>query len=44
VAGLVPAARGSPRITLGVYGHLFANAVERAAQVVEAAFGAALTE
>jgi hypothetical protein len=44
VAGLVPVAQGSPRITLSVYGLLFANADDRAAQVVEAAFGAALTE
>jgi hypothetical protein len=44
VAGLVPVAQGSPRITLGVSGHLFANADDRAARVVEAAFGAALTE
>jgi hypothetical protein len=44
VAGLVPVAQASPRITLGVYGHVFANADDRAARVVEAAFGAALTE
>jgi len=35
---------GSPTITLGVYGHLFSNTDDRAAQVIEAAFGAALTE
>ena len=35
---------GSPAITLGVYGHLFANTDDRAAQVFEAAFGAAQTE
>lgn len=29
---------GSPTITLGVYGHLFANTDERAAQIMEAAF------
>jgi integrase len=34
----------SPTITLGVYGHLFANTDDRAVQVVEAAFGRALTE
>jgi integrase len=28
---------GSPTITLGVYGHLFANTDERAAQIMEAA-------
>jgi len=35
---------GSPTITLGVYGHLFANTDDRAAQVVEAAFAQARTE
>jgi integrase len=30
---------GSPTITLGVYGHLFSNTDDRAAQVIEAAFG-----
>lgn len=35
---------GSPTITLGVYGHLFANTDDRAAQIMEAAFGQALTE
>jgi len=35
---------GSPTITLAVYGHLFANTDDRAAQVMEGAFGAALTE
>jgi integrase len=35
---------GLPTITLGVYGHLFANADDRAAQVVEAAPGPTLTE
>jgi len=34
----------SPTITLNVYGHLFANSDDRAADVVEAAFGKALTE
>ena len=34
----------SPTITLNVYGHLFANSDNRAADVVEAAFGKALTE
>jgi integrase len=34
----------SPTITLNVYGHLFANTDDRAVQVVEAAFGRALTE
>lgn len=34
----------SPTITLGVYGHLFSNTDDRAVQVVEAAFGKALTE
>jgi integrase len=29
---------GSPAITLAVYGHLFANTDDRAAQVMEAAF------
>lgn len=35
---------GSPMITLGVYGHLFSNSDDRAAAVVEAAFGASLGE
>jgi integrase len=35
---------GSPMITLGVYGHLFSNTDDRAAQVMEAAFGKALKE
>jgi integrase len=30
---------GSPTITLGVYGHLFANTDERAAAIIEAALG-----
>lgn len=30
---------GSPTITLGVYGHLYGNSDDRAAQVIEAAFG-----
>ena len=34
----------SVTITLGVYGHLFSNSDDRAADVVEAAFGKALTE
>jgi integrase len=35
---------GSPTITLGVYGHLFSNTDDRAAQVIEAAFGSAISE
>ena len=35
---------GSPTITLGVYGHLFSNSDDRAAQVMEAAFAFAGTE
>lgn len=35
---------GSPTITLGVYGHLFGSADDRAAQVIEAAFGKVLSE
>ena len=35
---------GSPTITLSVYGHLFSNSDDRAAQVVEAAFGKVLSE
>jgi integrase len=35
---------GSPIITLGVYGHLFANTDDRAAQLVEAAFAKVLTD
>jgi integrase len=35
---------GSPMITLGVYGHLFANSDDRAASVVEAAFGRSFVE
>jgi hypothetical protein len=34
---------GSPAITLDVYGHLFANTDDRAAQVVEAAFAHAVS-
>ena len=34
----------SPTITLGVYGHLFTNSDDRAAQIMEAAFGRATTE
>jgi integrase len=33
---------GSPTITLGVYGHLFGNTDDRAADVIEKAFGPAL--
>ena len=35
---------GSPTITLGVYGHLFSNTDDRAAQIIEAAFSASRTE
>jgi len=35
---------GSPTITLGVYGHLFANTDERAAEIIESAFARAKTE
>jgi integrase len=35
---------GSPTITLGVYGHLFTNTDDRAAQIIEAAFARATTE
>jgi integrase len=35
---------GSPTITLGVYGHLFSNTDDRAAQVVEAAFRRTITD
>jgi len=35
---------GSPTITLSVYGHLFANTDEKAAAVIDAAFGAIGTE
>ena len=34
----------SPTITLNVYGHLFSNSDDRAADVVETAFGKALTD
>jgi integrase len=34
----------SPTITLNVYGHLFGNTDDRAAQVIETAFGKALSE
>ena len=33
---------GSPTITLGVYGHLFGSADDRAADVIERAFGKVL--
>lgn len=35
---------GSPTITLGVYGHLFTNTDDRAAQIIEAAFAGSKTE
>jgi hypothetical protein len=35
---------GTPTITLGVYGYLFANTDERAAQIIEAAFARGKTE
>jgi len=35
---------GSPTITLGVYGHLFTNTDDRAAEIMEAAFARAKTE
>lgn len=35
---------GSPNITLSVYGHLFSNTDDRAAQIIEAAFSASRTE
>jgi integrase len=35
---------GSPTITLGVYGHLFTNSDDRAAQIMETAFARAITE
>lgn len=35
---------GSPMITLSVYGHLFTNTDDRAAQIMQAAFGRATTE
>jgi integrase len=35
---------GSPTITLGVYGHMFANTDDRAAKVMDTAFSAARTE
>jgi integrase len=35
---------GSPMITLGVYGHLFTNTDDRAAEIMEAAFARAKTE
>jgi integrase len=33
---------GSPTVTLGVYGHLFGNTDDRAADVIERAFGKVL--
>jgi hypothetical protein len=33
---------GSPTITLGIYGHLFGNTDDKAADVVEIAFGKVL--
>jgi len=33
---------GLPTITLGVYGHLFGNTYDRAADVIERAFGKVL--
>jgi len=37
-----PARPRLPTITLNVYGHLFGNSHDRAAEIVEAAFGKAL--
>jgi integrase len=34
----------SPTITLGVYGHLFGNSDDKAADVIERAFGKVLNE
>ncbi|MFL4967441.1 MAG: hypothetical protein ACJ8EU_01840 [Xanthobacteraceae bacterium] len=34
---------GSPTITLTVYGHLFANTDDRAAQIIEATFAGAVS-
>ena len=39
---LPPARPRLPTITLNVYGHLFGNSHDRAAEIVEAAFGKAL--
>ena len=35
---------GSPTITLGVYGHLFTNTDDRAAEIIESALARAKTE
>jgi integrase len=35
---------GSPTITLSVYGHLFSNTDDRAAQIMEATFAVSRTE
>ena len=35
---------GSPTITLGIYGHLFGNSDDRAADVIERAFGKVLAD
>jgi integrase len=49
-AGMDPVAisrrlgHASPTITLNVYGHLFGNSDDRAAEIIEAAFGKALTD
>ena len=49
-AGMDPVAisrrlgHASPTITLNVYGHLFANSDDRAAEIIEAAFGKVLTD
>jgi integrase len=34
----------SPTITLGVYGHLFSNTEDRAAEILEAAFSRSAAE
>ena len=35
---------GSPTITLGIYGHLFASTDDKAADVIERAFGKVLAK
>jgi len=42
--GVAEPTANRPTITLNIYGHLFGNSDDRAAEIVEAAFGKVLTD
>jgi hypothetical protein len=48
IVGILPLSRrlgyGSPTITFGIYGHEFKDTDAKAAELIEAAFGSAITE